>query len=143
MRKQMRRRKADLGKWNLKKNDNHVELETIFHDEERFFVVHPLDNKCNTIHKDNSKGADTERTIDILHQNIRSLKRKYRELQVLLHTDFNNVGMLCCTEHWLNHQQVEAIKIGNFILTSKFCRMNDRGRVLYLCQEGNKNERTK
>jgi hypothetical protein len=43
-------------------------------------MVQPLDNKCNTIHKDNSKGVDTERMIDILHQNIRSLKRKYGEL---------------------------------------------------------------
>jgi hypothetical protein len=90
-------------------------------------MVHPLDNKRNTIHKDNSKGSDTERMIDILHQNIRSSKRKYRELQVLLHTDFNNVDILCFTEHWLNHQHIEAIQFDNFMLTSKFCRMNDGG----------------
>lgn len=60
-----------------------------------------------------------------------------------MHTDFNNIDILCFIEHWLNHQQIDAIKFDNILLASKFCRMNDGGGGLHLCQERNKDERTK
>jgi hypothetical protein len=60
-----------------------------------------------------------------------------------LHTDFNNTDISCFTQHWQDHQQIDAIKFDNFMSTSKFCRINDRVEVLHLCQEGNKDERTK
>ena len=44
-----------------------------------------------------------------------------------MHTDFNNIDILCFIEHWLNHQQIDAIKFDNILLASKFCRMNDGG----------------
>jgi hypothetical protein len=37
------------------------------------------------------------------------------------------IMLICFTEHWLNQQQIESMKFDNFSVTSKFCRMNDRG----------------
>jgi hypothetical protein len=75
----------------------------------------------------NEKGKEQVGTGDefcVLHQNIRSLWGKCRELEILIETDIKNVDMLCFTEHWLNYYEVHAININCFTLANAFCRTN-------------------
>ena len=61
-------------------------------------------------------------SLNIVHQNIRSLWEKCEELEILLTTELINAEVLCFTEHWLNCSKMHAVSINNFILINAFCR---------------------
>jgi hypothetical protein len=60
------------------------------------------------------KQVRTGNNLNVVHQNIRSLWGKCAELEILLETEINNVGVLCFAEHWLNWHKIHAININNF-----------------------------
>jgi hypothetical protein len=95
-------------------------------------MVHTLDNKRNSTYKAKSQDNEYRGMLGILHQNIRSIKGKFRELQVLLDTEHKNIDILCFTEHWLNHQTLHTIRFDNFNLASEFYRTNDKGDLAFM-----------
>jgi hypothetical protein len=99
-------------------------------------MVHTLDNKRNSTYKVKNQGNEYRGMLGILHQNIRSIKGKFRELQVLLYTELKNIDILYFTEHWLNHQSLHTINFDNFSLSSEFCRINDKGGSCIYIKKG-------
>ena len=59
-------------------------------------------------------------TFNVLHINIRSLACKLNELQIFLND--NSLDILCLSEHWLDVNCLNTIKIDNYYLLSEFCR---------------------
>jgi len=70
------------------------------------------------------KQVRSTKSLNIVHQNIRSLWGKCEELEIVLATELNNIEVLCFTEHWLNCNKVHAVNINNFMLANAFCRKN-------------------
>ena len=73
--------------------------------------------------------------LNVVHQNIRSLRGKCGELEILLETEINNVEVLCFTEHWLNCHNIHAININHFTLANAFCRKNSHHGGSYFCKK--------
>jgi len=65
-----------------------------------FFVVNAIARGCEG-KKENGKQVRSDKGLNIVHQNIRSLWRKCEELGILLATEIYNTKVLCFTEHWL------------------------------------------
>jgi exonuclease III len=86
--------------------------------------------------KEEEKQVRSDKSLNIVHQNIRSLWRKCEELEILLATELYNAEVLCFTEHWLNWHKVHAVNINNFTLVSAFCRKNSDygGSCIYVEQ---------
>ena len=72
--------------------------------------------------KEKRKQVRSIKSLNIVHQNIRSLWRKFEELEILLATELNKTEVLCFTEHWLNCHKIQAVNINNFTLANTFCR---------------------
>lgn len=79
-----------------------------------------------------SKGKNLKKSVysgkglTILHQNINSLKHKVTDLELCL-SDFNDVSVLCLTEHWCRLEELESIRIKDFKLISSYCRIKAKG----------------
>jgi len=86
------------------------------------------------------KGEKQVRTginLNVVHQNIRRLWGKCRELEILLEADINNAEVLCITEHWLNCHKIHAQNINHFTLANAFCRRNsDHGGSCIFVKKG-------
>ena len=65
------------------------------------------------------------KSLNVVHQNIRSLWGKFGELEILLATELHKTEVLCFTEHWLNCHKIQAVNINNFTLANTFCRKNN------------------
>ena len=63
---------------------------------------------------------DRKKDVTILHLNIRSLRNKVGELEVLLAKNDPDVIVLC--EHWLCDSEILFVKLSNYVLAAKFCR---------------------
>ena len=63
------------------------------------------------VKKKAEKQARIGKSLNIVHQNIRSLWGKCEELDIFLETEINNGEVLCFTEHWLNCHKIHAINI--------------------------------
>lgn len=61
--------------------------------------------------------------LQLLHQNIQSIKNKVPEIEVFLDTLEEKPNILCFTEHWLKPAQEEFLKIQGFEMISCFSRM--------------------
>ena len=61
-----------------------------------------------------------KQTINIYHQNIRSLRYKMNEL--LGHLNFEHPHILCITEHHLYHEELPLLLVENYVLGSCYCR---------------------
>lgn len=55
-----------------------------------------------------------------MHLNIRSLKYKTLELEVLLASVDPTIVVL--TEHWLSYAEISHVNLNNYTLASSFCR---------------------
>jgi len=87
--------------------------------------------------KEDVKQVRSDKSLNIVHQNIRSLWGKCEELEILLATEIYNAQVLCFTEHWLNCHKVYSIKINNFMLANAFCRTNSvHGGSCILVKQG-------
>ena len=74
------------------------------------------------------KQVRTGNNLNVVHQNFRSLRGKYAELEILLETEINNMEVLCFAEHWLNWHNIHATNINNFTLANAFCtKSSDHG----------------
>jgi hypothetical protein len=58
--------------------------------------------------------------LKILHQNIRGLRNKSKELYC--HTYHDLPHILCLTEHHLNQLELDLIRIDNYLLVANYCR---------------------
>ena len=68
-----------------------------------------------------SSVAETNVTIRIGHQNIRSLRGcKCLEIDVALENE--NLDIMCITEHWLTQDELLLVNLDGFIRTSFYCR---------------------
>lgn len=63
-----------------------------------------------------------KKTINILHQNIQCIRNKILELEIFITSLENSPDLLCLTEHWLNKDEVDLIKIENYQLISCYTR---------------------
>jgi hypothetical protein len=98
-----------------------------------------MSNKIVGSYEVKGKGEKQVRSgnnLNILHQNIRSLWGKYRELEILLETEVTKVEVLCLTEHWLNNHKLQATNINHFTVASAFCRRNSDGGSCILVKKG-------
>ena len=87
--------------------------------------------------KENGKQVRSDKSLNIVNQNIRSLWGKCEELEILLATEIYNTEVLCFTEHWLNCYKVHTININNFTLVNAFCRKNsDHGGSCIFVKQG-------
>jgi len=85
----------------------------------------------------NVKQIRSDKSLNIVHQNMRSLWGKCEDLEILLTTEIYNAEVLCFTEHRLNCHKVHTIKINNFMLGNAFCRTNsDHGGSCILVKQG-------
>ena len=71
------------------------------------------------------KSTTTERSINLLHLNIRSVRNKANELEALLQE--KDVDVLCLTEHWLTDDEAAVFNIDRYELISCFARKQSRG----------------
>ena len=74
------------------------------------FKVNMIGGGCE-VKKRNEKQFRIGKSLNVVHQNIRSLWGKREKLEVLLETEINNAEVLCFTEHWLNCHKIHAINI--------------------------------
>ena len=87
--------------------------------------------------KEDVKQVRSDKSLNIVHQNMRSLWGKCEDLEILLTTEIYNAEVLCFTEHGLNCHKVHTIKINNFMLGNAFCRTNsDHGGSCILVKQG-------
>ena len=63
--------------------------------------------------------------LSVFHLNIRSLRHKIGELEVLLSTIHPDIVVLC--EHWLWDVEIPFIKLKDYILATSFCRKTTVG----------------
>ena len=64
-------------------------------------MVNVIARGCDVKEKGETR-VRTGNNLSIVHQNIRSLRGKCGELEILLEIEVNNVELLCFAEHWLN-----------------------------------------
>ncbi|PNF26089.1 hypothetical protein B7P43_G04923 [Cryptotermes secundus] len=62
--------------------------------------------------------------IQIIHQNVQSLRNKKLNIEVLLTNKMLESDILCITEHWLDEREIGYYNFENYSLISKFCRKN-------------------
>lgn len=66
---------------------------------------------------------------------MQSLTNKINKMEYILHS--NKIDIACVTEHWLNHDQIKAIKINGYKIDDCFCRRDyAHGGVLILSRDG-------
>ena len=88
-------------------------------------------------HKKKREQVRSIKSLNIVHQNFRSLWGKFDELEILLATELNKAEVLCFTEHWLNCHKIQAVNINNFTLANTFCRKNsDYGGSCIFVKQG-------
>jgi len=86
------------------------------------------------VKKNDDKQVRIGKSLNVVHQNLRSLWGKCKEL---LETEINTAEVLCFTEHWLNCHKIHAININNFTLANAFCRKNsDHGGSCIFVKQG-------
>ena len=74
-------------------------------------------------------------TLRILHINIQCISNKFNELEI--HTKRTKVDVICINEHWLQSDELAAVKIPNFKLANFFCRSERRhGGVCIYVRDG-------
>jgi len=87
--------------------------------------------------EEDGKQVRSVKSLNIVYQNIRSLRGKCEELEILLTTEIYNAEVLRFTEHWLNCYKVHTININNFTLVNAFCRKNsDHGGSCIFVKQG-------
>lgn len=59
-------------------------------------------------------------TLSILHQNVQSLRNKIDQLDVEL--NLQNISIACFTESWLKSNELNAINLNGYTLSSSYCR---------------------
>jgi hypothetical protein len=69
-------------------------------------------------------GKKTSTNIQILHQNLQSLRNKKLNVEVILTDKTLKPDVLCFTEHWLHDNEIGYFNFENYSLVSKFCRKN-------------------
>ena len=75
-----------------------------------------------------------ENHMKIIHLNVQSLFNKTNEIELL--TNEHIPDILCLTETWLTHENVEKATIPNYTLSSYFCRSTQiHGGVAIFCKE--------
>lgn len=72
-----------------------------------------------------NNSPNNSNTINILHQNIQSLRNKVTELEILCSDE--NVSVICLTEHWLSSSELKQTVLHNYVNVSNFCRPNGYG----------------
>lgn len=73
-----------------------------------------------------TKNVVKSSSFTVVHQNINRLKNKVSRLECELQLH-KEIDVLCLSEHWLSHSQLDAINIMNYKLSAKFCRTTGRG----------------
>ena len=76
--------------------------------------------RCNRLSR--KKGVVTKSNLSILHQNIQSIGNKLVETDLVLKSDFEDIDVLCFTEHWLREDYLNLIHIDHYELASYFSR---------------------
>jgi len=99
-------------------------------------MVNTIVGGCEVKKKD-EKQVRIGKSLNVVHQNIRSLWGKCGELEILLETEINNAEVISFTEHWLNCHNIYAININHFTLANAFCRKNsDHGGSRIFVKKG-------
>ena len=90
----------------------------------------PLDchakNKKTRIFTNQTNLLKSTTYFKLLHQNVRGLEKKAKELLSHLHPDSPHVLRL--TEHHLKYEQIEKVHIENYSLGAHYCR--------HVCEKG-------
>lgn len=60
--------------------------------------------------------------MSIIHQNVQCLNNKVEDLEVFL--DGEGCDVLCLTEHWYTHNNIESVGVAGFSLLSHFSRQS-------------------
>ena len=61
----------------------------------------------------------------VMHLNLRSLKNKILEVNVLLSETLPSI--FCATKHWAKEDELERMALGGYNLVAKSCRTDQRG----------------
>lgn len=81
-----------------------------------------------TVHTSAAKRSTTTLTekLNLFHINIQCLKNKTNELEIYFSETFNlykiHYDILCFSEHWCLHDEIETLKIQGYILGNSFSR---------------------
>ena len=121
----MKGKKAQRKETNYKKCEHQLDYEnnqerwTLFYGQQ---IVSGVKSR-----KVEEKQVRSTKSLNIVHQNIRSLWGKCEELEIVLATELNSVELLCFTEHWLNCNKIHAVNINNFMLANARIESNQIG----------------
>lgn len=68
----------------------------------------------------------TQLGLRVYHLNVRSIRNKLDELNLLLHT-LNFPEVFCVSETWCSAEEIRSIKLYNYMLCDSFCRCSMKG----------------
>lgn len=75
-----------------------------------------------TTNKLSTRSGRAEQPIHIFYQNIRSIRSKINELEIVLRELDSTINIIALTEHWLNINESDSIVLTGFNLASIFTR---------------------
>ena len=77
--------------------------------------------------------------VSFLRHKVQSINNELLELNVLLHSELEDVDVLCLSEHWLREEYIKLISIDKFKLASNFSRSEsgNGGSCIFLTPKAN------
>ena len=80
----------------------------------------------------------------LIHQNIQGFSSKELEVDLLLNDKYNDIHLLCITEHWLNEFELHMLHYNNHSIVSSFTRKSAiRGGSLIIVNNSLKSKERK
>lgn len=68
--------------------------------------------------------GESGKCLNILHQNIQCIKNKLPEIELFINSLTKVPDVICFSEHWMNKDEIQFLKIPNYRIISGYAREN-------------------